>query len=178
MSGKIDGRTLFIRVFPYNCVVKTGLREANVITHINDKLNAWAMWSVRNSDGGIGWGNSQLAMLAATYGGAFAGVPLDVDDEMTELDQIVCALPETLNRAVRVCYLGRGTVEQKVRDCQCARRTYFDRLSAAHKLVMEALQVGIGDVPQLASRRAKVRSGLHAMVPVRKKVLTGLARTV
>ncbi|WP_027469183.1 hypothetical protein [Deefgea rivuli] len=149
-----------------------------MIEFIDKQLKDWADWAGRRDDCGLGYVQSQLARLGqAAGGGKFAGLPHDVcEDDMHELQKIVAYLPFELHQAVWQCYMMPGTAGQHALACGCHRDTYYTRLHRAHVLVMEALQVGIDEVPLLVVGRAAMAACLGAgnvvVVNNLKKVLT------
>ncbi|WP_410498136.1 hypothetical protein [Chitinibacter sp. S2-10] len=149
-----------------------------MIDFVNGRLELWARWASRRDDCGLGYVQSQLARLGEAAGGAkFAGLPPDVcDDDMHELQKIVAYLPFELHQAVWQCYMMPGTAAQHARSCGCHRDTYYARLHKAHVLVMEALQLGIDEVPLLVVGRAALMADLlvtnDAAKKSEKKLLT------
>ncbi len=149
-----------------------------MIDFIDGRLKLWAEWASRRDDCGLGYVQSQLARLGeAAGGGKFAGLPHDVCvDDLHELQKIVAYLPFELHQAVWQCYMTRGTAMQHAEACGCGKTAYFNRLHRAHLLVMEALQVGVDEVPLLAIGRAALTASLLAGNVVArvksKKILT------
>ncbi|WP_053937852.1 hypothetical protein [Amantichitinum ursilacus] len=128
-----------------------------MIQYIADRLNKWGSWCRRFEDGGLGFGNSVLARYGEPGSGGGGGLMGIVDADMLELDHIVVCLPDALREAVNQCHRMPGTKEQHAQACGCAVRTYFDRVHKAHVLVTEALQVGVGDVPELKPGLARLK---------------------
>ncbi|QLI80807.1 hypothetical protein HZU75_04275 [Chitinibacter fontanus] len=149
-----------------------------MIDFINERLMDWADWVGRRDDCGLGYVQSQLARLGEASGGAkYGGLPAGVSEaDLFELHKIVTYLPFELRQAVWQCYMVPGTAAQHARSCGCHRDTYYERLHKAHVLVMEALQLGVDEVPLLvigrAALSADLRAGNDAARKNEKKVLT------
>lgn len=135
-----------------------------MILFIDKQLTYWAIWASRRDDCGLGYVQSQLGKLGESGGGGkFGGLPPGVsDDDLHELQKIVVCLPFDLQQAVWQCYMMPGTAEDHADACGVSKKTYYRRLNSAHLLVMEALQVGIDEVPLLAVGYAAMVADLNA----------------
>lgn len=143
-----------------------------MIQYIAERLNKWGAWCRRVEDGGLGFGNSVLARYGEAGAGGGGGLMGVVDADMLELDHIVVCLPDALKMAVNECHRKPGTREQHAAACGCAVRTYFERVHKAHQLVMEALQVGISEVPELKPGLARLQLRVAALKESQADCLT------
>ena len=108
-----------------------------MIEYINTRCSQWATWRRRKDDNGQGFPKECIYTRLSGRGGK--GYNPTIDEAAWEIDQAVRALPVELKKAVMVFYLGRGTSEQKARDCGCHRDTLFVRVHLAHQGIMEWL---------------------------------------
>lgn len=120
------------------------------LDYIDDRLYAWARWALKQT-GPQGYGSETVIYKIMRDGVLIRGqgykpAPEAADEEMT--DKAITALKERRPDCWQVLvihYLGRGTLEQKVRDAGMARRTYFDRLATAKDRV-DAWLMAVRDV--------------------------------
>jgi len=109
-------------------------------THINDRLNEWALWKLRRFDGGSVVSSTYLMMRCGNDPGdappPASSVPIN-DLECCATDKCVCALNPSLYKAVEEFYCRTGTTpEQKARYCGCSEKTLYRRVDEAHRLIM------------------------------------------
>jgi hypothetical protein len=116
-----------------------------VIVYINNRCNQWADWCTRRKVGGLGFPRECCYTRLEARGGN--GNSSLIDEAAWEIHQAVGDLPPVLQTAVMVFYLGKGTVDQKARDCLCARRTLFDRIQMAHVRIMDWLNAEAAGLP-------------------------------
>lgn len=118
----------------------------NVIQHIHQRLNEWAVWLAKRSDGGTGYRSSSLnaAMAAACqeFPAAAQHAQICEQDVMTVETAVRRKLTPSARRVIDVMYLGRGTVAQKARDLGCHRDTFYAWLHNAHVELAEVLGGG------------------------------------
>lgn len=108
-------------------------------TYINGRLNQWARWTVQKVSGGLGYPHRSAFTRLAADGGFSSRVAPDVNELAWEIEQTVQALSPELKECVIVFYCQTGTIEQKLRDCHCCKRTLYYRLDRAHDLIMDML---------------------------------------
>ncbi len=106
--------------------------DDGMIESMHARLQRWAAWAARHGltrglwyarcrlDGGV----SPVAIEAA------------VELELSDTDRAITRLPDDLGTAIKIFYLGRGTVEQRARDCGCHRITLYARVARAQRRLM------------------------------------------
>ncbi|MDP3088851.1 MAG: hypothetical protein Q8M99_11780 [Methylotenera sp.] len=102
-------------------------------TYVVNRLVQWANWRARKLDGGIGWMN-KVSFLSIPGGGNL--IAPDIDSQCYEIDRVVCALIPERRVVVMQVYTGKGTKEQKAKECGCCVRTYDARLDMAHRDIL------------------------------------------
>lgn len=108
-----------------------------MIEYINARCLAWAEFSRRKVSSRLGY--PRQSAFARWMPSGSCSVPID-EDEVSEIERAIVSLDDELKVVVRKMYLEGGTVEQKARDCDCHRDTFYARLHRAHVRIMEWLQ--------------------------------------
>lgn len=102
-----------------------------MIDHMHQRLLRWADWSALGKRAaGLWFARCSLADWGESGEALLPDVKLD--EEASDTDRAVTQLPDDLRAAVRAMYLGRGTVEQRARDCRCHKNTLYNRVARAH----------------------------------------------
>ena len=108
-----------------------------MILHINDRLNKWAFWCLTGRTANIGFPRkSSYCSLEGRGGNSLSA---EFNDDAWEIEQAVQSLDEILKKAVMQFYTGRGTIEQKARDCGCTKMTLYNRVESAQYKIMDWL---------------------------------------
>jgi len=128
-----------------------------VISHINDRCNAWADWIARKLLLGTGYPRECVYTRLQARGGS-SGFELTIDEQAWEIHQAVKTLPPQLLEAINAFYLGKGTVDDKAKDCRCHRDTLFVRVHRAHIVIMDWLYA---EAAGLHKAPAPAKSALH-----------------
>jgi hypothetical protein len=105
-----------------------------VIEYINVRCNQWAEWHRRRVDSGLGF--PKECCYTRLQGRGPDGWQLTIDESAWEIHRAVHSLDDCLRMAVTVFYLGRGTIEQRARDCRCSFKTLYRRIDQAHVEIM------------------------------------------
>lgn len=101
-----------------------------MLGYMHERLTRWAQWSARE---GLARGLWYARCSFAQDSGAPECNDVSLDREASDTEVSVMRLPDDLRAAVIAFYLGRGTREQKARDCGCASRTLHDRVCRAQR---------------------------------------------
>jgi DNA-directed RNA polymerase specialized sigma24 family protein len=116
-----------------------------MITHINAKLNVWAIWVVGGRKVvGLGY-PSQCAFSRLTPNATTLRSPI-ANEEAWEIEQAVHRLEAPLRDVVEQFYLRAGTVETHAKALGIGRTTLFTRIHDAHVSIMEWLQIGDDEI--------------------------------
>lgn len=111
-----------------------------MIDDINTRLQIWAEWIRRREDGGMGFPREcSYSRLQARSNTGY--VPIDEGDAW-QIERAVTELKKRaplLHQVIGVHYLRTMTIEQRAVTCQCGKRTFFDRLHAAHLQIRSIL---------------------------------------
>lgn len=108
-----------------------------MILHINDRLNKWAFWCLTGRTANIGFPRKSSYCSLEGRGGN--GLSAEFNDDAWEIEQAVHSLDDVLKDAVKIFYLGKGTSEQKARDCGCAKMTMYKRIDCAQRKILDWL---------------------------------------
>lgn len=112
--------------------------EGVMIDHMHQRLLRWADWSALGKRAaGLWFARCSLAVWHASSEALLPDVRLD--EEASDTDRAVTQLPDDLRDAVRAMYLGRGTVEQRARDCNCHKDTLYSRVARAQQRMIGIL---------------------------------------
>lgn len=117
-----------------------------MIEYINLRCIQWAQWTRRKEDHGLGFPKECCYTKQGGKPPPGGHLP-PVDEAAWEVHCAIKALSPKLNNVVTVFYLGKGTADQKAKDCGCHRDTLYDYLHMAHVQIMDWLQAeaaGIG----------------------------------
>jgi hypothetical protein len=131
-----------------------------VIVYINARCVQWADWHRKKDDNGLGF-PSECSFIKPYMKSGPGGMLPSIDEAAWETHQAIKALEPKLNTVVNVFYLGRGTADQKARDCGCHRDTMYDYLHMAHVEIMdwlnaEAAGIGHGEPAKITCNRPTV----------------------
>lgn len=132
-----------------------------MIQYIEVRLQEWAHWSAVREDNGTGYAMSVLNRMAETSNVFDTDRPyratelITVSDEQAmQVETAVQQLSETQRKVVRVCYLGRGTIEQRLKQLGWQHRSSLSRaLDLIHRELAQSL--GMPATSQLNGAGAK-----------------------
>lgn len=118
-----------------------------MIQHIEVRLQEWAHWSAVREDSGTGYAMSVLNRMSIARSGYDTDRPyrstelITVSDEQAmEVEQAINKLSDRHRCVVRVCYLGRGTVEQRIKQLGWQHRSSLSRaLDLIHRELAQSL---------------------------------------
>jgi DNA-directed RNA polymerase specialized sigma24 family protein len=108
-------------------------------THINDRLNQWAQWTMLKGSAGLGYPHQCAFTRLAGCGEQGAHLPPDLNEMAWEIEQAVQVLPPLLREAVFAFYLGTSTTESRAKQCHCSVRTMYRRVDEAQSRLMDWL---------------------------------------
>ena len=108
-----------------------------MIPHINDRLNQWALWCLTGRTSNIGFPTK--SSYCSLEGRGSSDRSADFNDQAWEIEQAVHGLDDILQCAIKVFYLGKGTAEQKARDCGCTKMTMYNRIDSAQRKILDWL---------------------------------------
>lgn len=118
-----------------------------MIQYIEVRLQEWAHWGVVREDNGTGYAMSvinrwSLSSNVFDSSRAYRATELMTvsDEQAMEVEQAVSKLSDRHRRVVRVCYLGRGTVEQRIKQLGWQNRSSLSRaLDLVHHELAQSL---------------------------------------
>lgn len=108
-----------------------------MIVYVNFRLNQWAEWVARKSDG-LGYPKA-VAFARMAHSGSFGPSSPELCEDAWEVERCVACLDETLRSAVIEFYLKPGTCEQKARALRCCVRTLQNRIDRAQHEILGLL---------------------------------------
>jgi len=113
--------------------------------YLHDRLVQWAEWSLQREGGALGYpSEAPYTRMQARSGGGYYSPNVDMD--AMEIEAAVGALPDYLRVAVRVYYIGPGTMEQKAQQLGCGRQHVYrlvERACDKLELWMEGRRIKI-----------------------------------
>lgn len=101
-----------------------------MIQYINTRLNIWAEWHRKRQDSGGGFPKECCYTRLQARGAD--GFQLTLDEKAWEMHRAVHSLDEILRQAIFAFYTGKGTIDQRARDCDCSFKTLYRRIDQAH----------------------------------------------
>jgi len=103
------------------------------IEWIETRLLNWARWRLTKGGGVLGFAavNLEKAMIGVREPYADAPIPTNAI-EAGETDDAIARLPSSLKVTVESHYIGRGSLEQRMRKLCCCKSTYYARIDQAH----------------------------------------------
>lgn len=118
-----------------------------MIEYVEVRLQEWARWSAVREDNGTGYAMSVLNRMI-TSSNVFdadhyrsTDLVTVSDEQAMQVETAIQQLSETQRRVVRVCYLGRGTIEQRCKQLGWQHRSSLSRaLDLIHCLLSSALE--------------------------------------
>lgn len=118
-----------------------------MIEYIEVRLQEWAHWSAVREDNGTGYAMSainrwSLSSNVFDSSRAYRATELITvsDEQAMEVEQAINKLSNRHRCVVRVCYLGRGTVEQRIKQLGWQHRSSLSRdLDLIHRELAQSL---------------------------------------
>jgi hypothetical protein len=100
------------------------------------RMMNWARW-VRSGRRTLYDGRSVITKLYVMAGDGPRGEHTEslLAGEAEDTDHAVRALPADNERALRIWWLGRGSMRQRARQCRCREAAFYQRVNHAHALV-------------------------------------------
>lgn len=109
------------------------------IEAMETRLLNWARWVLTKGGGVLGFASVNLAKAAmGITREPYAEAPIPTNAiEASETDDAIAKLPSQLRETVVSHYVGRGTLDERLRKLCCAKSTYHERIDRAHRLMSE-----------------------------------------
>ena len=109
------------------------------------QIKNWARHMARGDDAGVGYPSSSPSCreYRPPAGDTWEATPIrPYEDDAERMDRIIMGMPVTLISAVRISYLGVGTLTDRLRREQIPARTHYNRIATAHNWIRDKLDNG------------------------------------
>ncbi len=120
-------------------------------SYLVTRLCRWARWASRGDDGGVGFARKCSFVNVMPRGEFDYDVTLDVEEDCMEIDLCVQALSVENSEAYAALYAHYRRndlkVDEKLRYLGCSKQTYYNKIDAAHRLILgwlNDLACGVG----------------------------------
>lgn len=107
-------------------------------SYVINRLNAWAAWSIRRQDSGLGYPKSVSFVNQMSKSG-FGSISPEIAEECFEVERCVIALAITnqeLYQVIDLSYRRTMTCEQRCKAAGCVKSTFYLKLGRAHQMVL------------------------------------------
>lgn len=130
-----------------------------MIQYVEVRLQEWAHWSAVREDNGTGYAVSVLNRMSKSSDvfdtdRAYRSTELMTvsDEQAMEVETAIQQLSPSLRKVVHVTYLGRGTVEQRLKDLGWQHRSSLSRaLDLIHRQLSDKLDRRVAAADRRAS---------------------------
>ena len=116
-----------------------------MIEHINERLMRWADWAANGHRAHGLWYSPCTLRNLMVHRSPTVQIDVDYDEEASETDKAVTALPSELKAVVVVYYLKPGPNSLKAKEMHCCVATLFNRLHDAQRCLDEHLTARVSE---------------------------------
>lgn len=108
-------------------------------TYVINRLNQWAIWSIRRQDSGLGY-PKQVPYTNLMPRTASTNFSPDIAEECFEVEKCVTELrfeSDELYAVIVLHYVQVNmTLEQKLSHLGCCKKTYYNKIDKSHRLIL------------------------------------------
>lgn len=107
-------------------------------SYVIARLNAWAEWSIRRMDSGLGYPKS-VSFTNQMPKSGFGSMTPEIAEECFEVERCVIAVAITnrdLYHVIDLSYRRTMTCEQRCKVAGCVKSTFNIKLGRAHQMVL------------------------------------------
>jgi hypothetical protein len=128
-------------------------------SYVISRLNAWAEWSIRRQDSGLGYPKS-VSFTNQMPKGGFGAITPDIAEECFEVERCVMALAyvnRDLYTVIDLSYRRTLTCDQRCKEAGCVKSTFYLKLGRAHQMVLGYLNdIAAGmEIPSASNTQKK-----------------------